>query len=74
MLFHFTPPHIRSLLPLINNSYVFVGFFFLLSGFILAYNYADRGARSTSASSGWRRFARLYPVYLLSLVLSAKCW
>jgi peptidoglycan/LPS O-acetylase OafA/YrhL len=69
MLFHFTPPHMGPFYPLINNSYVFVGFFILLSGFILAYNYADR-PKPLVAKDFWRaRFARLYPIYLLSLVL-----
>jgi len=70
MLFHFTPPHMTYLYPLIDHSYVFVGFFFLLSGFILAYNYADRP--TLNKRDFWRaRFARLYPIYLLSLVLFA---
>ena len=70
VLFHFTPPHMGLLYPLINNSYVFVGFFILLSGFVLSYNYADR-AQTLSKRDFWRaRFARLYPIYLLSLVLS----
>lgn len=70
MFFHFTPPHMGPLYPLIDNSYVFVGFFILLSGFILAYNYADRP--NLNARDFWRaRFARLYPIYLLSLVLFA---
>jgi peptidoglycan/LPS O-acetylase OafA/YrhL len=68
MLFHFTPPLAGLLYPLINNSYVFVGFFFLLSGYVLAYNYADRP--TLVKRDFWRaRFARLYPIYLLSLVL-----
>jgi peptidoglycan/LPS O-acetylase OafA/YrhL len=69
VLFHFTPPHMGYLYPIINNSYVFVGFFILLSGFVLAYNYADRP--ELDKRHFWRaRFARLYPIYLLSLVLS----
>jgi len=68
MLFHFTPPHLQLLYPMINNSYVFVGFFILLSGFVLAYNYADRP--NLPKRDFWiARFARLYPIYLLSLVL-----
>ena len=68
MLFHFTPPHMQLLYPMINNSYVFVGFFILLSGFVLAYNYADRPG--LIKRDFWlARFARLYPIYLLSLVL-----
>jgi peptidoglycan/LPS O-acetylase OafA/YrhL len=68
MFFHFTPPHMGPFYPLINNSFVFVGFFILLSGFILAYNYADRP--TLNKREFWKaRFARLYPIYLLSLVL-----
>jgi peptidoglycan/LPS O-acetylase OafA/YrhL len=68
MFFHFTPPHMQLLYPLINNSFVFVGFFILLSGFVLAYNYADR-PRLVKRDFWLARFARLYPIYLLSLVL-----
>jgi peptidoglycan/LPS O-acetylase OafA/YrhL len=71
MFFHFTPPHMKYLYPLIDHSYVFVGFFILLSGFILSYNYADR-PKPLVAREFWRaRFARLYPIYLLSLILFA---
>jgi peptidoglycan/LPS O-acetylase OafA/YrhL len=55
--------------PLINNSYVFVGFFFLLSGYILTYNYADRPTPLIRRQFWRARFARLYPIYLLSLLL-----
>jgi len=70
MFFHFTPPHMRYLYPVINNSYVFIGFFFLLSGFVLAYNYADRPAPLVKRDFWRARFARLYPVYVLSLAVS----
>jgi peptidoglycan/LPS O-acetylase OafA/YrhL len=69
MFFHFTPPHMRYLYPVINNSYVFMRFFFLLSGFVLFYNYADR-PRLVKRDFWRARFARLYPVYLLSLAVS----
>lgn len=70
MFFHFTPPHMTFFYPIINNSYVFVGFFFLLSGYILAYNYADRPTPLVKRNFWRARIARLYPIYLLSLVLS----
>jgi peptidoglycan/LPS O-acetylase OafA/YrhL len=72
VFFHFTPPHMRYLYPMINNAYVFVGFFFLLSGYILAYNYADRPGPMVKRKFWRARFARLYPVYLLSLAFSFK--
>jgi peptidoglycan/LPS O-acetylase OafA/YrhL len=71
MLFHFEPPHMQWLYPVIDNSFVFVGFFFLLSGYVLAYNYADRPAPLDKGQFWKARFARLYPIYLLSLVLFA---
>jgi peptidoglycan/LPS O-acetylase OafA/YrhL len=70
VFFHFTPPHMRYLYPFINSGFVFVGFFFLLSGFVLAYNYADRALTLSSRSFWLARFARLYPIYILALAIS----
>ena len=69
MLFHDTPPHIGWIAPVVNNAYVFVGFFFLISGFVLAYNYADR-PKLSKRSFYVARLSRVYPVYLLVLLLS----
>jgi peptidoglycan/LPS O-acetylase OafA/YrhL len=70
ILFHFTPPHLGLLYPIIDSAYVFVGFFFLLSGFILTYNYADRAITLSKREFWLARFSRLYPVYLLVLLVS----
>ncbi len=70
ILFHFTPPHLQLLAPILNNAFVFVGCFFLISGFILAYNYSDRAATLVSREFWLARFSRLYPVYLLVLLVS----
>jgi peptidoglycan/LPS O-acetylase OafA/YrhL len=70
VFFHFTPPHMRYFYPFINNGFVFVGFFFLLSGFVLAYNYADRALTLSPRAFWLARFARLYPIYLLALAIS----
>ncbi len=69
MFFHFTPPHPAFLSPVINNAYVFVGFFFLISGFVLAYNYADR-PKLDKGRFYLARLSRVYPTYLLVLLLS----
>jgi peptidoglycan/LPS O-acetylase OafA/YrhL len=72
ILFHFTPPHLGLLYPIIDNGYVFVGVFFLISGYVLTYNYADR-ARTLVKREFWlARFSRLYPVYLLVLIISVS--
>ncbi len=70
LLFHFTPPHVDFLHPIIDNSFIFVGTFFLISGFILTYNY-DHRATTLSKRDFWlARFARLYPTYAFVLLLS----
>jgi peptidoglycan/LPS O-acetylase OafA/YrhL len=72
ILFHFTPPHLGILFPFVDNGYVFVGVFFLISGYVLTYNYADRG-KSLSKREFWlARFSRLYPVYLFVLIISFR--
>ncbi len=70
VFFHFTPPHMEIFAPVFNNGFVFVGFFFLISGFILAYNYAERPAPLVKRDFWVARFSRLYPVYLVALALS----
>jgi peptidoglycan/LPS O-acetylase OafA/YrhL len=70
ILFHFTPPHLGLLYPIIDNAYVFVGFFFLISGFILTYNYADRAMTLSKREFWLARFSRLYPIYMLVLAIS----
>lgn len=69
MFFHFTPALPPAIRPVVDNAFTFVGCFFLISGFILAYNYADRPSISRRKFYV-ARFARIYPVYLLVLVLS----
>jgi peptidoglycan/LPS O-acetylase OafA/YrhL len=70
VFFHFTPPHMEVFGPIFNNGFVFVGFFFLISGFILAYNYAERPTPLVKRDFWVARFSRLYPVYLVALALS----
>ena len=77
LLFHFTPAGLASerhpwltLYPIINIGYVFVSFFFLISGFILSYNYAHRAGGVRKVDFWMARFSRLYPVYLLTMLIS----
>jgi peptidoglycan/LPS O-acetylase OafA/YrhL len=77
LLFHFTPngltwaAHPRfTLYPLVNIGFVFVSFFFLISGFILSYNYADRPGGVNAMDFWMARLSRLYPVYLLTMLIS----
>ena len=46
-----------------------VGLFFVLSGFILAYTYLNEDGQVDRRSFWLNRFARVYPVYLLSLIV-----
>lgn len=70
VLFHFTPSHLGPLYPFVDNAYVFVGVFFLISGYVLTYNYGDRGKNLNKRDFWIARISRLYPVYLLVLAIS----
>ncbi len=72
VLFHFTPPYLGPLRPMVENGFIFVNFFFLISGFVLTYNYSDRAATIVKRDFWIARFSRLYPVYLLVLLISLK--
>lgn len=78
VLLHIVParfPEARGpLARLIDTGYVGVSLFFVLSGFILAYNYLDpaRGAlRGSARAFWWARVARVYPLYLFALAFAA---
>ena len=72
VFFHFSNPDwFGPLAPVVNSGYISVSFFIMLSGFVLAYNYAGRAREGKLGKVRfWKaRFTRLYPVYLLSLIL-----
>ena len=54
-------------------AYFGMSLFFVLSGFVIQYNYGEsfaRGIRLASLSFLRARFARLYPLYFMGLILS----
>jgi peptidoglycan/LPS O-acetylase OafA/YrhL len=51
-------------LDFIRNAYLFVDFFFVLSGFVITHNYADRlGTVEGLGSFAIRRLGRLWPLH-----------
>lgn len=64
-------PHVLTM------GWLWVDFFFVLSGFILCYVYADSFKDSISAGSYWKylkaRFARVYPLHFVTLIWCLIC-
>lgn len=82
VLFHFRPmlgdasPGFRdALAPVLDCGAQGVDLFFILSGFVLTWNYLDRMGRSWSVRANlhflWLRLASVWPVYLVTLHLAA---
>jgi peptidoglycan/LPS O-acetylase OafA/YrhL len=82
VLFHFRPllaeaaPGFRSALaPVLDCGAQGVDLFFILSGFVLTWNYLDRMGDSWSWGSTlhflWLRLSRVWPVYLVTMHLAA---
>jgi len=59
--------------PVFTEGYIGVGFFFMLSGFIIAHsNYGKLEKGEISKSQFWiARIARIYPLHLLTLLIMA---
>src|SRR6516165_8640299 len=75
VLFHFSNPNwFGPFAPVVNAGYASVSFFILLSGFVLGYNYNARARAGELETKRFyeARFTRLYPIYLLSLILAFK--
>ena len=69
----FTPYLPKFLANFVEHGYIGVSFFFILSGFILAANYYERLRDHTvsKAEFWWARFSRIYPLYILSILVMA---
>lgn len=54
----------------IQNANLLVDFFFVLSGFVIAYSYSDKINNFESLKKfQFKRFLRLYPLHLITLIL-----
>ena len=56
---------------IINHGYLAVDFFFLLSGFVVAYAYDDRWGRMTQWDFYKRRLIRLQPMIIIGMLIGA---
>jgi peptidoglycan/LPS O-acetylase OafA/YrhL len=71
VLFHFHVQGVIYSLPIVRHGWMFVDFFFVLSGFVILHTYGERLA---DGSVGLARFmilrvARIYPLHLFMLVV-----
>jgi peptidoglycan/LPS O-acetylase OafA/YrhL len=69
VLLHFmTQGHIASL-SIVKHGFLFVDFFFVLSGFVIGSSYGDRLAQGFSIGRFmWLRLGRIYPLHVVMLV------
>lgn len=77
-LVHFNfPTHVAAAAAaLVHRGAFLVDFFFIISGFVLYYVYQPQFAAKTLSAGTylWRRFARIYPVHLFTLILAAAAY
>lgn len=59
---------------IINHGYLAVDFFFLLSGFVVAYAYDDRWGKMTQWEFYKRRLIRLQPMVIMGMVIGASLY
>lgn len=82
VLFHFRPllwaasPRLKDdLAPLLDAGAQGVDLFFILSGFVLTWNYLDRMGPAFSMRATWRflwlRLSRVFPIYLVTMHIAA---
>ncbi|MET3592907.1 peptidoglycan/LPS O-acetylase OafA/YrhL [Mesorhizobium shonense] len=71
-LFHFPTTSTISQSAFVGGSYLFVDFFFVLSGFVIASSYGSRLSEPDGlARFALARFGRIYPLHLLMLAAFA---
>jgi peptidoglycan/LPS O-acetylase OafA/YrhL len=61
----------------VTSGWLWVDFFFVLSGFIIAYVYGENFKESVNTASYWKyikaRFARVYPLHFITMIWSLIC-
>lgn len=61
----------------ITSGWLWVDFFFVLSGFILAYVYTDNFKDSITTAGYWKyiksRFTRVYPLHFVTMIWCLAC-
>lgn len=68
-IYHFQTTSHLSQSGIVRNSYLFVDFFFVLSGFVITYAYIDRLSTMREARVMlWRRLGRLWPLHVAVLL------
>ncbi|MDY0029081.1 MAG: acyltransferase [Pseudobdellovibrionaceae bacterium] len=59
-----------SMGPLVGNNYIFVDFFFVLSGFVITRNYWEKiGTKTAAVKFAIVRWGRVYPLHLFILIM-----
>lgn len=54
----------------VKSGFMGVSFFFMLSGFIMVYNYVPKAEGLNKAKYWWVRVARIYPIYFIAMLIS----
>ena len=73
--FHLFEAHSKGHLDqIINHGYLAVDFFFVLSGFVVAYAYDDRWGKMTIGDFFKRRLIRLQPMVIMGMFIGALCF
>lgn len=70
--FHLFEAHSAGpLFQILNHGYLAVDFFFLLSGFVIAYAYDDRWGKMLIGNFFKRRLIRLQPMVIMGMIIGA---
>lgn len=72
-IYHFSCNSMINSLPFVKNGFLFVDFFFVLSGFVIAASYGDKLLSGFSTLKFMLlRLGRLYPLHIFILILYAS--